>query len=790
MSSRANLLKCTGLETYGNELTRKQGSLKRALNINVDENGVATPRRGLAGYANFTNDAESIDPEFRVTQILEYKNRIFRHYSDKMEFENESNTFSPITGTYNQIVDGYRLKYQEASSNMYFTSSEGIKKMSIKSESDITVSKGVTVTDAGAPKGSDLFATVVPSSAGFLPPQSKCAYRVLFGTKDINNNLILGAPTARFVVTNFTNDLNLEERSSVLIDDYTLIVEGDYFIISTLSQKYTVYFIVATDTPPKKSDTIGSIYVPVTITAASTNADVASIMANEMAVFIPNISIGIDSNNADRVVVTNTEEGDIEDISAALTPSTGFTVETLNDGTVTTGSYANCDVNFTVPSGITTEYFYQVYRTSSISATDGLILNDIDPGDEMNLVFEEAITSTDISAQEVTYTDSIPESFRGSNAFLYTNEISGEGILQANEQPPVALDIELFNNSMFYANTRSKHILNFNVVSVDDFINGSTRFIVGNSDVTRYYTFSGGPQETTITAGPLATTVNGSYITFSSSSNERKYAMYLDKDNTALPPALSGRILVRADLTNAVTTDDIAEAMYDALLSIQDFELTLSTDELTIKNVNNGEAETTDTITSTPATDLGPTWAIVTDAVGYGEVYDTADGGDVLLSTLGSVAQSIDETTRSLVKVINRDTQSPVNAFYVSGAVDLPGIMYLENKSIASGEFYITLEEPSNAAIGEEVSPTLPLALPIEQIDGNTTSTTIKVTGHGYSNGQEIYISYKKLIPADPDPFQGKFEISNVTANTFDIQFPTPASVIAFVPAADNTAVF
>ena len=66
MSSRSNLTACAGLETYGNELTRREGSLKIADNVNVDEKGVITPRRGLATYSNFTNDTESAEVDDRV----------------------------------------------------------------------------------------------------------------------------------------------------------------------------------------------------------------------------------------------------------------------------------------------------------------------------------------------------------------------------------------------------------------------------------------------------------------------------------------------------------------------------------------------------------------------------------------------------------------------------------------------------------------------------------------------------------------------------------------------------
>ena len=70
MSKRSNLTECAGLETYGNELTRRQGSLKIADNVNVDEKGVITPRRGFNTYSNFTNDTESSEKNNQLLPLM------------------------------------------------------------------------------------------------------------------------------------------------------------------------------------------------------------------------------------------------------------------------------------------------------------------------------------------------------------------------------------------------------------------------------------------------------------------------------------------------------------------------------------------------------------------------------------------------------------------------------------------------------------------------------------------------------------------------------------------------
>src|SRR5690606_12849452 len=78
-------------------------------------------------------------------------------------------------------------------------------------------------------------------------------------------------------------------------------------------------------------------------------------------------------------------------------------------------------------------------------------------------------------------------SFRASGIFLYTNEITGEGILQSNDPPPLAKDIELFRSSMFYANTKTLHQLNVQIISVLNFTAGTTELYIGNSNSIRTY---------------------------------------------------------------------------------------------------------------------------------------------------------------------------------------------------------------------------------------------------------------------------------------------------------------
>jgi hypothetical protein len=121
------------------------------------------------------------------------------------------------------------------------------------------------------------------------------------------------------------------------------------------------------------------------------------------------------------------------------------------------GATKNITVRFTIPSSITTSYFFQVYRSS------GSLDEAVEPNDELGLVYENNPSSGDISNGYFEFIDSTPDSLRG--ATLYTSP-SQEGILQSNERPPLCQDIALFQNSVFYSNCASKHRKTFTILSV------------------------------------------------------------------------------------------------------------------------------------------------------------------------------------------------------------------------------------------------------------------------------------------------------------------------------------
>lgn len=193
----------------------------------------------------------------------------------------------------------------------------------------------------------------------------------------------------------------------------------------------------------------------------------------------------------------------------------------------TAGSAATRDValTFTIPAGITTSDFIQVYRSKgSATAAD-------EPSDEMQLVYERNPTSGEISSKTFTFTDSTPVSLMGAS--LYTNA-SQEGIAESNDEPPFANDICEFKNFMFFSGVKTKHKISIKLLSAggtglvnDDTITIDGVVFTGKGSETigsgffKVFTSGSAAQNISDTAQSLVKVIN------QYSSNTTVYAYYV-----------------------------------------------------------------------------------------------------------------------------------------------------------------------------------------------------------------------------------------------------------------------
>lgn len=717
--AQRTVLKAKGLYTDPNRLSSlPEGALLEAEDVVINRDNVIEPRRGFNQYGNTFGITNS-----RTKQLLVYKDRILFHEDDNLYYNSNphNNTvdgnFQQFDGSFSELETGLRIKSVESNKNLFFTTNDGIKKISAKTADDFTTFSGF-IRDAGAAKALDVVGSLNSTVDGFLPPNSEVSYRVVWGYKDRNDNLIYGSPSSRLVMSN-----------------------------------------------------------------ASTSS-------------------------------------------------------------------ANIDLEFVIPQNITSDYFYQIYRSAVFTATGNLTLDDIDPGDELQLVIEDFPTSAELLAGIISVTDLAPEDFRQGGLPLYTNPNSGDGIDQSNEPPPKAKDVAMYQNTVFYANTENRARTTITLLGVGDLVSGVSSITIDNSiDPAQTYTFVGEKEITNIDftsyAGVIPAALDGKYFLINSASDKRKYYVWYDNTKTeqiidftnyigTIPADLKekffvlhtkdadrkyyiwydstgsdidpgtnpnngligyagikvdisvgitttaqvatatsteigtndidddfdvsvlgsivtvnsesfddtqftitenilkgfsftfntpvnsnpandlitntdvvGRIPFRVNVSrNITTTDEVADATAAAILAqddASDFDVAYTTtnDYLDITNTNNGD--TTDASDSLiGANQIANGFSITVTQQGDGE--DSLNN-EVLLSAAISPAQQIDETARSLVKVINRNLSETVYAFYISGANDLPGKILLETKDIGVNQFTVVA---NNSATGGLFNPSLP----------------------------------------------------------------------------------
>jgi len=824
------ILKAAGLNTSPNELSVPEGSLTEASNILIRRDGIIEQRRGFKLHGNSAGSASD-----RFKQLTVYRGRIIRHITNILQFDSDgAGTFDTFAGSFTEADPSLRMKFIESNGNLYFTSSNGIQKLSAKTAPTIVDS---TIVKAGATKAIDIEGTVVytPNSQnGFLPQDSAVSYRVLWGYKDANNNLVLGSPSQREIVINYQLKLMLQDymRFLSVIDSFdntplttARINDKNYVSVlgltanSSTSDLRTSLISLATklDNDILYADTATAplfVTAPPVISAGVctvtfSTGDPSGYLQAGSKIFLAGFTATTGSINGQQVVVSVTPTT-ITFNTAATGPVT-ISSPTINSGefrgiteppavsvpaihldnldvqayfssiinalralpalvisvadqllldTIDLTTTATVRLDITIPQDIDSRYFYQIYRSSIFVAADAVSIDDVTPNDELQLVYEAYPTSAEITAGTLTVIDVTPDDFKGAN--LYTNNSTGEGILQSNEVPPFAKDINRYRNVVFYANTHTKHKTLLNLLGVQNMI---TDYDLGNipaitistSTGSNTYHFVTGRQEVTTiqTVADVADSLNSTYFLLDSATGA-KYYFYFET-TTAVDPLISGRTGVKVDIATGATAPQVASALRDKIsVLLADYEVTVLTNTVTVTNVDFGAVS--DPVDGTVPLDTGFTFLVTVQ--GRGE--DLANK-QVLLSTNISPAIAVDETARSLIRAINANTSESIYGFYLSGAFDVPGKMLLESRNLQTTDQFFLLA--NNAVTGASFNPAITPDIVITSITTGANPVITTSTPHGLLNLDFVMLTNTNSTPV----VDGIYEITYISPTTFSI---------------------
>lgn len=278
MGSQVNL-RAVGLNYSPNNLALPEGSLSIAEDVIIRRDNVLESRRGFKEYSQEFGTSPD-----RSLQLISYKERILHHYNDsslsKAILQYDTGTtvdgkavFNNFTANVQPTESGLRIKSIEANKNLYFTTEEGIKKISAASATDINAN---AIKDAGAVKAVGFTAELditQGQQTGFLGFDSAVAYRVLWGYKDLNENLILGAPSDAVSVYNY-----LYKTSALDINALCLALDN---LQQNSADYYSVIHNISTnangDSFPQSEGFSTKYYCSETITASDMRTNVINI---------------------------------------------------------------------------------------------------------------------------------------------------------------------------------------------------------------------------------------------------------------------------------------------------------------------------------------------------------------------------------------------------------------------------------------------------------------------------------------------------------------------------------
>jgi len=205
----SSLLRAKGLYTFSNYFTSvPEGGMLVADNVVIDRDGIVEPRRGLANYGAVGNSVA-----YSPQQLLVYKKRILAYLNNSMYFDDGSGNFTPFTSdgttTATSLPQGsYRVKGIESNGNFYFTSDNGVKKISVLDDSGFSSTPGNVpiITPSGGVRAPDLNPSIdLTTPNGFLTAGNTVSYRIVWAYNDNNNNLVLGYPSFNAQISNTTS---------------------------------------------------------------------------------------------------------------------------------------------------------------------------------------------------------------------------------------------------------------------------------------------------------------------------------------------------------------------------------------------------------------------------------------------------------------------------------------------------------------------------------------------------------------------------------------------------------
>jgi len=210
--SYPEIRKFAGLFLQRNSFNVPDGALEQAENVVISQDETIIKIRGAYKYFEAGTSIVSNIVKFRNKLVAVFSNKV-GYFDDLGAAPNETGNFIDLTAGWGSAPWGFfpwglanpfqfsvtaprKARTLEANDNLYITTDQGVVKL-----------EGLTsfVRPAGVPPATDLEGVTYPTAGiGPILADTQVGYRVVFGYRDANENLLLGAPSQRFYYSNPT----------------------------------------------------------------------------------------------------------------------------------------------------------------------------------------------------------------------------------------------------------------------------------------------------------------------------------------------------------------------------------------------------------------------------------------------------------------------------------------------------------------------------------------------------------------------------------------------------------
>lgn len=197
-----------GLWTNDNEWSAPEGSLKQAVNLSLDRDGLAAPRPG------FKKNASS-NASYVASRLFPWQGAILRVNAATASWLSAPATAITKTGATDLGWTAYRQRAVEARSNLYLNTDDGVRKLTGTSD---------VIAELAGVDSQPTLVYVTNAVGSFLANGSYCAYRFVLVHTDANNVITRSIATGSYIVKNATGG------AISTIGDYTVpasAVAGD-----------------------------------------------------------------------------------------------------------------------------------------------------------------------------------------------------------------------------------------------------------------------------------------------------------------------------------------------------------------------------------------------------------------------------------------------------------------------------------------------------------------------------------------------------------------------------------